>query len=285
MTDFLKLAQDAIRRGGSPRGMSFWEAAAACGVKAHEAMRKKALARAEAEALGPQAPDEAAFAPGRKLNPLVVGTLFHFLHEANADADMVWDARECAFTPELSEALRLYRAWTEGGRSVESELGLTNLSYEVDLVMPPELVGGELVTGRMDAFGQSADGTWFIVDFKTASTPGDKYTDSMQAAAYVAMAQACYPDRTIGGMYFLQAVKAKEPSFNTYLKAPASDDLERVQRLVAHGVKNLAGHGRCNVGSERKEFGSCRCSKSKEAAEKETLAAEELLAKLTSELT
>ena len=284
MTDLLKLAQDAIRRGGSAQGMSFWEQAAACGVRAH-AIRMKREAERELPAVIPE-----PYAPGRRLNALTVGTLYHLLHEVNADPSFVWDAQDCVFTGELIEALRLYRAFREQCGTVRMQLAdeegnLPTLTYEVPLEAPKVLFGGQLVTGRMDCLAIYPNDSMLIVDFKTAAKGGDKYSDTLQAAAYIAMLKLQYPHRDVLGMQFLQVVKGAQPEFNLYMREPRLDDLDRVQKIVAQGTLNLVGHGRCNTLEERKQFGGCRCTKSAAQEEKENVAAEELLATLTLQLT
>lgn len=257
-------ALDSVREGGTPYGMSKWERRAACG--------RKALVWEEANKYdGRHDP----FANVRQFggpDARMTGTLYHLLHEY-ADTlpdNVVWDARQLAYTPEMTEALHLYHAYVDAYGSLAQRWALRNIQFEVLLEAPVDLFAGQHVTGRMDAFGfvdeldakrlGLAGEGHYIVDLKTAGKTGDIYTKKAQARAYLAMARLQYPELKVRGIIFDQVVKGDKPAFFAYVALPQDDDLAYIQGLVAQGARNISvPHGRCNEPHET-TYGGCRCA-------------------------
>ena len=259
-----KLALDGLRQGGSPGGMSKWARRAACG-------KKYLVWQANNHYDGRHEPfaDERN---GTRLDHLMVGTIYHVLHEYAHEmpAQTVWDARAIAYTPELKEALRLYWAYVQAFGSLAKRWSIRDLQFEVALEGAPELFNGELVTGRMDAYGFIAEADaqrlelpgegHYVFDFKTSSKAKDVYTGTPQAKAYMALAQLQFPEHNVRGMVFDQVVKEAKPEFHHYISLPDAGDLAFIQGLVAQGARNVSvPGGRCNAKEEMKVYGGCRC--------------------------
>ena len=281
--EIFQLIQEAPH-GGSGKGISFWTKAAANGRQVRLEQEHKA-----AQANMPIV-DEAA-EPSDKLNALVIGVAYHALQEhASGDvSEHVWDARESAFTPEFTEALRLFRAYQARYGSVAARWGFTDYRTEVPIPSTPagsaaalELYGEE-VTGRLDGVGyisvenlprvmrETGLGLpgpgWYLLDFKTAGRESANdvwtYEQGLQACNYIILWNLENPDKPCHGMLFDQIVRTKVVKFKAFFAPAFAADPARIANLVKIGRSNLENDV-CNPTGCKSFFSPCywyKCGK------------------------
>lgn len=184
---------------GSPRGPSTLTYEHTCG---RQAMYYAALK------LHPEQAQAASVSPAgeEKLNPLVVGSCFHWL-ALNRPA-----AEDCktkkTWTPEQVEGARVYRAAVEHDYFGGFKVLQAEMLFEVGTPDTPEYF-----TGQADAIGEVTDerfglevGTKVCLDWKTSGKrrPRGYYCDSAQAHVYFSALKARH---NIEAMIFIEIAK------------------------------------------------------------------------------
>lgn len=267
---------DALDRGGSGLGISYYEAYARCAR--HARLSEEEKYRDEQTALFSLS--KVGLPKGRKkLIATEVGTAVHVLLEPDVAMPTADELEAAAASDELKDAVRIATNYQKKWGSVWAKWEFTRFEYERPLWEPEHAdliikLYGHLVTGRLDyvgiirdpqrveqrirAYEMERDGKWYdpqtefrlngpgvyLHDVKTdgADKGHDehmwKYRFSQQANHYLQAFIRTHPDIPVRGLITDVLYKTKSPKWRHYLTLPNDCNVMRTRNLIHVALEN-----------------------------------------------